>query len=119
MSQSEGRKEQLRRIAKRAHRNFEAFILWLFSKKEMHGYELINLLSEEDSFGKTITAALIYPLLSEMSKKGLLRCRTTRTGRRIRKVYSITSKGMRELGMAKERFRQRSLMREFLKEMLK
>ncbi|NYZ77190.1 PadR family transcriptional regulator [Candidatus Micrarchaeota archaeon] len=114
-----GGKEHLEKMAKKARTGFETFVLWLFSKRDMHGYELIRILSEEDGFDRAITAAMIYPLLNDMGRRGLLKHKTIPTGKRVKKVYSITPKGIKNLDEAKKRFRQNNLMGNFLREMLK
>jgi len=102
---------------------FEVYILWLFSKKRMHGYELIKLLSSDHPKGHPgapkITAATVYPLLSSMTKKGLLSYKKVSTGKRVKKIYTITPKGLMKLKEAKKHFFQGGMRKKFFEEMLK
>jgi PadR family transcriptional regulator PadR len=100
---------------------FEVYILWLFSKKKMHGYELIKILSSDHvkGAGPKITSATVYPLLNSMTKRGLLSYRKQSTGKRVRKIYSVTPKGLKKLKEAKKLFFQTGMRKEFFEEMLK
>ena len=102
---------------------FEVYVLWLFSKKKMHGYELIKILSGDHPKGhpgvSKITAASVYPLLSSMTEKRLLSYKKQSTGKRVRKTYSITPKGLKKLKEAKKQFFQTGMRKKFFEEMLK
>jgi len=75
-------------------------ILFLLSKKPMHGEELAKEM--EKRRGEKPKAGTIYPALKELSSNGLI------TGRKRGKLvtYSLTSKGRESL---------RSAMRYFLR----
>jgi len=100
---------------------FEVYILWLFSKKKMHGYELMKVLANDHvkGAGPKITAATVYPLLGSMTKRGLLSYKKHSTGKRVRKIYSATPKGLKKLKEAKKRFFQTGMRKKFFEEMLK
>jgi len=66
-------------------------LLCMLSTKPMHGYEMMGEL--ESRTKKKIGSGYIYPVLSEMQKKGFLKVRSESTGERERKVYSLTEKG--------------------------
>ncbi|MDO8627304.1 MAG: PadR family transcriptional regulator, partial [Candidatus Diapherotrites archaeon] len=71
-------------------------IVFLLSKKPMHGYELMQQL--KDCLKIKSSAGKIYPFLALLQKKKLLQVKIL--GNRGKKVYFLTAKGkifMREL----------------------
>lgn len=62
-------------------------VLWLLSKKPMHGQEIAEEI--EDRRGIKPTPGTIYPALKDLKKRGLIRGR--KQGKTI--TYSLTSKG--------------------------
>ena len=74
----------------------DVMILWLLFKKPMHGYEIINKIS--DLTGLSFTPGSVYPLLYKLEKKGLIKSRWKKTGERQKiKLYEITKKGLKIL----------------------
>jgi len=98
---------------------FEIYILWALSKKKMHGYELMKAMTHGQVFNVKTSPATIYPLLNGLTKKGFLACKKESTGKRTRKVYYTTAKGLAYIRMAKKYFFQRGLRKKFFEEMLK
>lgn len=94
-----------------------SFLLWLISKNKTHGYGLIKLMRSED---KTTCASpsKIYPLLKELKARGLIAQKREMHGKRAKKVYHVTEKGLKVLREAKEFMAQKPLKRSFLKEMV-
>ena len=90
------------------------FILWIISKKELHGYEMIKMLRKEDM--KSANASRLYPLLNKMHSEGLIFQKEKKQGKRIRKIYALTVKGRKKLSEGKKLFPP--LICEFLKEMI-
>lgn len=64
-------------------------ILWLLSKREMHGDEIAKEIGERR--GEKPKAGTIYPALRDMKDQGLIR--GEKTGKTI--VYSLTPLGKR------------------------
>jgi DNA-binding PadR family transcriptional regulator len=100
-----------------ANRMFSLFILWLLSKKPSHGYELINMLNKEHEF-KKIGPAHIYPFLRKLSNMGLIKAKEEKTGRRVRKLYSITAVGKKKMLEIKKYLFGDSIRARFLREMI-
>src|SRR5690606_15900843 len=75
------------------HGHLRLYLLSLLSEHPMHGYELIQALS--DRFGGTYIpcAGTIYPRLAKLSDEGLV----TREADGRKTVYSITDAGRAEL----------------------
>ncbi len=94
-----------------------AFLLWLIAKKPTHGYEMMRLLRKEHDSMK-IGPAHVYPVLAGLARGGLISVRLVASGKRIKKLYSVTSLGRKKLlEMRKAHFRD-SLRAQFLREML-
>jgi DNA-binding PadR family transcriptional regulator len=76
-----------------AHGHLRLYLLSLLAERPMHGYELIQALS--DRFGGTYvpSAGTIYPRLSKLEDDGLV----TKESDGRKTVYSITDSGRREL----------------------
>jgi DNA-binding PadR family transcriptional regulator len=97
---------------------FSIFLLWMISKKEQHGYEIIKTI-EEDPVIPSFAANKIYPLLRELHKKELITQKKVMQGKRPRKVYSITAKGKAVLQKAKEYIKESPLMMQYVEDMCK
>jgi DNA-binding PadR family transcriptional regulator len=76
-----------------AHGHLRLYLLSLLAERSMHGYELIQALS--DRFGGTYvpSAGTIYPRLAKLEEEGLVT--TQADGRKT--VYAITDAGRAEL----------------------
>src|SRR5690606_7574870 len=76
-----------------AHGHLRLYLLSLLAEEPMHGYELIQALS--DRFGGTYvpSAGTIYPRLSKLEEEGLVSKEAS--GRKT--VYAITDAGRSEL----------------------
>lgn len=76
-----------------SHGSLRLYLLSLLETSPMHGYELIQALS--DRFGGTYSpsAGTIYPRLAKLEEEGLVT--KTTVGRKT--VYAITDAGRREL----------------------
>ncbi len=97
---------------------FSIFLLWVISKKEQHGYEIIRTI-EEDPCIPAIAASRIYPLLGALQRKGLITVRKVPQGKRMRKVYQITVKGKAMLEKARSYIRKSPLLMEYMEDLLK
>lgn len=58
----------------------------------MWGYKIIRHVEEE--YSVKLRHGALYPLLNDLQKKGYVRGHKEAKGGRIRKVYTITSKGI-------------------------
>lgn len=58
----------------------------------MWGYKIIK--ETEELLGIKLRHGAVYPLLNSLETRGFLRSRKEVKGRRVRKVYEITSKGI-------------------------
>ena len=65
---------------------------WIIKELSHHGYAL--------------SPGTLYPLLHGLEKKGYLRSRQMRDGKRLRRLYAITPKGRTVFAAAKEKVRE-------------
>jgi PadR family transcriptional regulator PadR len=70
-------------------------ILHILSGEALWGYRLMSLL--EGRYGVKVGPSVIYPLLDSMHSDGLIESEETFIGRRARKVYRPTEKGLEQL----------------------
>lgn len=92
-------------------------MLWLLSKRKMHGYEIIKTLREDGMMGAT--ASRIYPVLKRLMGNKLIAQKTEMHGKRTKKRYIITNKGKRVLESVKRIMCASKLNRQFIQEMVK
>lgn len=95
---------------------YASFLLWLISKKPIHGYELIKLLKTESGFSN-LGPGHVYPLLRELKTRGYLRSSSQKGGRK-KLSYSITSSGKKQLAFLRSIVYQKGLRSEYFKEMI-
>jgi PadR family transcriptional regulator PadR len=83
-----------KRIVQRITRNFlDILVLRLIQTEPMWGYKIIK--KTEKLFGIKPRHGALYPLLNTLEKKGYTKSKKTPKGGRIRKVYTITQKGIK------------------------
>ena len=58
----------------------------------MWGYKIIK--QTQERLGVKLRHGAVYPLLNSLEARGFLRSRKEVKGRRVRKIYKITSKGI-------------------------
>ncbi len=76
-------------------------LLKLLSEKDMYGYEMIETLKTRSQNVFELKAGTLYPLLHGLEEKGFLTCYEQETMGKMRKYYSITKKGRKELQVRK------------------
>lgn len=77
-------------------------LLKLLSEKDMYGYEMIETLQTRSENVFELKAGTLYPLLHQMEDKGWLKVYEQEVLGKVRKYYSITEKGRRELAAKQE-----------------
>lgn len=65
----------------------------------------LGMIEELRRHGYRLSAGTLYPMLHGMEKKGLLRSKRIRLGRRGRRVYRATAAGQQALERAKEKLK--------------
>jgi DNA-binding PadR family transcriptional regulator len=80
-------------IVQRITRNLlDIQILRLIRAQPMWGYRIKKLV--ETRFGVRLRHGVLYPLLNELERKDFLKSQRQEQGRRVRKVYSLTRRGV-------------------------
>ena len=97
---------------------FAVFLLWMISKKEQHGYEIIQTMQEDRAI-PSCAASKIYPILRELHRKGLIKQKEVLQGKRAKKLYTITAKGKQVLQKAKDHVKKSPLLRRYVEDMLR
>lgn len=83
-------------------------LLKLLSEKDMYGYEMISTLEEKSNNVFTLKAGTLYPLLHSLESKGMLTSYDDDGAGKIRKYYSITKEGKKQLKSKKEEWMEYS-----------
>lgn len=74
-----------------------AIILNLLTENQrMYGYEISQTVKERSDEKVLLKDGSLYPALQKMTKDGLLTFEEEYIGKRVRKYYSLTSKGKTE-----------------------
>ena len=84
--------------------HLDALILAVLSAGPLHGYAVIEALKHRSGGRLALPEGTVYPALHRLERAGLLASEWSETGRR-RRVYRLTSRGERELGVRRERWR--------------
>lgn len=79
----------------------EMCVLASMVKEETYGYKLIKDVSDYI----TVSESTLYPILRRLESAGCVSVRTAEYNGRLRKYYSITSKGKEKLGDFLEEFK--------------
>jgi len=88
------------------HGNVETLLLALLARGDSWPYRMRWDLNDSSNGHFQLSFGRIYPLLQSMEDKGLVRSRLVLVGIvKTRKMYSITTKGHRELTERKRRWR--------------
>ena len=81
-------------------------VLNLLSEKSLYGYELIKTLKERSNDVFDMKEGTLYPILHKLENDELIVSSNQEVSGRVRKVYSITDKGIRVLSKEKEEWRE-------------
>ncbi len=69
----------------------------LEEKGRMYGYQITQEVKAISAGGVVITEGALYPMLHKLEGQGLLTVETEMVGNRMRKYYSITRNGKKEV----------------------
>ena len=84
--------------------NLDLLLLSVLSAGPAHGYAVITALRARSEGTFDLPEGTVYPALHRLERSGLLASDWSNTGRR-RRVYRLTTKGKRELGVRRRRWR--------------
>ena len=78
----------------------DLIILQFLNTQPMHGYQIITKIRK--SFGIYFGPSTIYPLLSALEKKKILKSHWNMAGERPRKIYCLTDNGRNMLNFTED-----------------
>ncbi len=77
--------------------SLKTIILKLLSdNSRMYGYEITRMVEDLSENNIQLTEGALYPALHKLESQGLLRSEKVNIGKRVRKYYSLTTKGQAE-----------------------
>jgi len=78
-------------------------LLKLIEEEDMYGYQMIDTLARRSDDTFSLKAGTLYPLLKSLEQKGYLNSyEKSADSKRIRKYYSITKEGRKQLQEKRE-----------------
>ena len=84
-------------------------VLHLLKEKSFYGYELIKTLKTRSNAVFDMKEGTLYPILHKLENEELITSSNQEVSGRVRKVYSITSKGIKALDAEREEWKAFSL----------
>jgi PadR family transcriptional regulator PadR len=85
--------------------HLDALILAVLASGPAHGYAVIEDLRARSGGRLDLPEGTIYPALHRLERNGLLASEWSDQGRR-RRIYRLTTRGERELGIRRHRWRE-------------
>ncbi len=85
--------------------HLDALILAILAREPLHGYAVIEALKSRSGGKLSLPEGTVYPALHRLERSGFLASEWSRNGRK-RRVYRLTNRGERELGLRRERWRE-------------
>src|ERR1700684_4172750 len=85
--------------------HLDGLVLAVIADEPKHGYAVIEELKTRSQGRLELPEGTVYPELHSLERTGLLTSEWSQTGRR-RRVYRLTAKGTRELGIRREGWRE-------------
>ncbi len=85
--------------------HLDALILAVLAREPLHGYAVIEALKARSGGRLALPEGTVYPALHRLEAGGLLSSEWSTASGRRRRVYRITRRGERELGVRRDRWR--------------
>ena len=85
--------------------HLDALILAVVADGPMHGYAIIEELKRRSGGALSLPEGTVYPALHRLEAAGLLSSRWSVGEGRRRRVYALTRRGQRELGVRRSEWR--------------
>lgn len=86
--------------------HLDAMILAVVGSGPLHGYAIIEQLRRRSGGVLSLPEGTVYPALHRLEAAGLLSSSWSEGGNRRRRIYSLTAKGRRELGLRRAEWRE-------------
>jgi PadR family transcriptional regulator PadR len=84
--------------------HLDLLLLAVLADRPVHGYAVIEALNARGGF--ELPEGTIYPALHRLERGGLLESRWSSESGRRRRVYSLTSRGRKELDVRRDEWRR-------------
>jgi PadR family transcriptional regulator PadR len=85
--------------------HLDGLILAVVAVEPLHGYAVIEQLKNRSGGALALPEGTVYPALHRLEADGLLQSAWSAASGRRRRVYSITKRGEKQLGVSRERWR--------------
>ncbi|MDQ6835637.1 MAG: helix-turn-helix transcriptional regulator [Actinomycetota bacterium] len=85
--------------------HLDALILAVVAGGPQHGYAVIEALKQRSGGALSLPEGTVYPALHRLEEGGLLSSSWSRDSGRRRRVYELTRRGQRELGLRRSEWR--------------
>lgn len=85
--------------------HLDGLILAVISGEPLHGYAVIEALKARSGGELSLPEGTVYPALHRLEADGFLSSEWFVVGGRRRRVYSVTKRGTKQLGVSRERWR--------------
>jgi DNA-binding PadR family transcriptional regulator len=86
--------------------HLDALILAVVSAEPLHGYAVIEELKQRSGGALMLPEGTVYPALHRLERAGLLASGWSSAHGRRRRVYRLTARGRRELGIRRRSWRE-------------
>jgi transcriptional regulator len=86
--------------------HLDALILAVLSAEPLHGYAIIEELKRRSDGALALPEGTVYPALHRLERGGLLASAWSTAEARRRRVYKLTARGRRELGVRRASWRE-------------
>lgn len=86
--------------------HLDSLILAVLAGGPLHGYAIIEELKRRSSGELALPEGTVYPALHRLEEAGLLASSWSEEAARRRRVYRLTRKGRRELGIRRTEWRE-------------
>lgn len=86
--------------------NFPMMILSLIENRDMYGYEIMDELNIRSNKSIELKAGTLYPLLHSLEGKGFISSYEKEYNGKMRKYYSITEEGIKEVKRQKTEWQE-------------
>ncbi len=86
--------------------HLDALLLAVLSRGPLHGYAVIEELGRRSDGALALPEGTVYPALHRLEAAGLLSSAWSKDSGRRRRVYELTRRGQRELGLRRGDWRE-------------
>lgn len=86
--------------------HLDALMLAVLADEPLHGYAVIEELKRRSGGALSLPEGTVYPALHRLERSGLLESAWATGSARRRRIYTLTTRGRRELGLRRRSWRE-------------